>query len=79
MQTRIQNVDDETVNARASAQLRKSFKSSGHAKLKTYIAPQNGTDIPDNDELKLIVLRERNDAFCRNLMENRGGNPAYLS
>lgn len=32
-------------------------------------------DIPDNDELKLIVLRERDDGFCRNLMENRGEIP----
>ena len=75
VQTRMQNVDNEIVNTRASAQLRKSFKSSGHAKLKTYIAPQNGMDIPDNDELKLIVLRKRDDEFCQNLIENRGEIP----
>lgn len=73
VQTRMVNIDDEVVGGRISTQLRKSFKSSGY--LKTYIEPKDGTDIPDTDDLKLIVLSKRDDTFCRNLVENRGAPP----
>lgn len=73
VQTRMDNIDDKVVAGRNSTQLRKSFKSSGY--LKTYIAPKDGTDIRDTDDLKLIVLSKRDDAFCQNLVENRGETP----
>ena len=75
VQTRMENIDDEIVETRVNTQLRSSFKSTSGAQLKTYMPPKNGTDIPDTDELKLIVLSERNDAFCQNLVENRGETP----
>ena len=75
VQTRMENVDDEIVEARANAQLRVSFKSRSSVHLKTYIAPKDGTDIPDTDDLKLIVLSKRDAAFCQNLIENRGETP----
>jgi len=75
VQTRMENVGDEIVEARANAQLRASFKSSSTAHLKTYIAPTEGTDILDTDDLKLIVLSKRDDAFCQKLLENRGETP----
>ena len=73
VQTRIDNIDDEIVGGRTSTQLRKSFKSSGY--FKTYVAPKDGTDIPDTDDVKLIVLPKRDDAFCQSLVENRGETP----
>jgi len=75
VQTRMENVSDEIVEARANAQLQASFKSKSNAHLKTYIAPTEGTDILDTDDLKLIVLSKRDDAFCQKLLENRGETP----
>jgi len=75
VQTRMENVSDEIVEARANTQLQASFKSSSTAHLKTYIAPTEGTDILDTDDLKLIVLSKRDDAFCQKLLENRGETP----
>ena len=75
VQTQIENVDSEIVEGRFSAQLRKSFKTTSHAQLKTVIVPKDGTDIPDDDTLKLIVLDTRDDVFCQNLIEYRGTTP----
>jgi hypothetical protein len=73
VQTRMDNIDEAVVEGRVSTQLRKSFKSSGY--LKTYIAPKDGTDIRDTDDLKLVVLSKRDDTFCQNLVENHGETP----
>ncbi len=75
VQTRMENVDTEIVERRFSAQLRKSFKPTSHARLKTVVVPKDGTDIPDDDNLKLIVLDTRDDVFCHNLIEYRGTIP----
>ena len=75
VQTRMENIDNEIVERRFSAQLRKSFKPTSHARLKTVVVPKDGTDIPDDDNLKLIVLDTRDDVFCQNLIEYRGTTP----
>lgn len=75
VQTRMENVDPEAVEARVNAHLRRSFTSTPKAKLKTYILPTDSTDIPDTDELKLVVLSKQDDTFCQNLIEHRGGTP----
>ena len=73
VRTRMENIDNEVVEARVNAQLRANFKSGAH--LKIYIARKDGTDVPDSDDLKLIVLSKRDEAFCQNLIENHGETP----
>ena len=75
VRTRTENVDPEAVEAHINAQLRRSFKSIPNAKLRTYILPKDSTDIPDTDELKLVVLSKQDDEFCQNLIEYRGETP----
>ena len=75
VRTRTENVDPEAVEARINTQLRRSFKSIPNAKLRTYILPKDSTDIPDTDELKLVVLSKQDDEFCQNLIEYRGETP----
>ena len=75
VQTRMENIADETVKRRAHVQLQKSFTSTPNANLKTYISPTDGTDIPETDALKLVVLAKRDDTFCQNLIEHRGETP----
>ena len=75
VQTRVENVDSKIVEGRFRAQLRKSFKTTPQAHLKTVIIPKDGTDIPEDETLKLIVLDTRNDVFCQNLVGNRGETP----
>ena len=72
VQTRMENVDPEVVKARVAAQLRKSFKAGREARLKVYPLPKDGMAVPDDENLKLIVLDRRDDAFCQDLIENRG-------
>ena len=75
VQIRMENVEDEEVASRAEAQIKKSFTTRSAAKMKTFIAPRNGTDIPETPDLKLIVLPQRDDEFCRNVLEMRGETP----
>lgn len=75
VQIRMENVEDEEVASRAEAQIKKSFTTRSGAKMKTFIAPRKGTDIPETPDLKLIVLPRRDDEFCRNLLEMRGESP----
>ena len=75
VQIRMENVEDEEVASRAEAQIKKSFTTRSAAKMKTFIAPRNGTDIPETPDLKLIVLSQRDDEFCRNVLEMRGETP----
>ena len=75
VQIRMQNIEAERVASRADAQLKRSFTSGTGTRMKTFIAPKNGMDIPDTPELKLIILRQRDDAFCQSLLEARGETP----
>lgn len=72
VQTRMENVDAEVVNARVAAQLRKSFKTAREAHLKIHLLPKDGMAVPEDETLKLIVLDRRDDTFCQDLIENRG-------
>ncbi len=72
VQTRMENVDPEVVKARVAAQLRKSFKAGREARLKIHCLPKDGMAVHDDETLKLIVLDRRDDAFCQDLIENRG-------
>lgn len=75
VQIRMENVEDEEVASRAEAQIKKSFTTSSGTKMKTFISPRNGTDMPETPDLKLIVLPQRDDEFCRNVLELRGETP----
>ena len=72
VQTRMENVDLEVLKARIAAQLRTSFKVGREARLKIHRLPKDGMAVPDDETLKLIVLDRRDDAFCQDLIENRG-------
>ncbi|MCY3548948.1 MAG: DUF499 domain-containing protein [Candidatus Poribacteria bacterium] len=72
VQTRMENVDPEVVKARVAAQLRISFKAGREARLKIHCLPKDSMAVPDDETLKLIVLDRRDDAFCQDLIENRG-------
>ena len=71
VQTRMENVDPEVVKARVAAQLRASFKAGREERLKIYPLPKDGMAVPDDENLKLMVLDRRDDAFCQDLIENR--------
>ena len=75
VQIRMQNIEPVKVASRADAQLKKSFSSRTGARMKMFIALKNGTDIPDTPDLKLIILPQRDDAFCQNVLEMRGETP----
>lgn len=51
------------------------IKDSIGRQIKTYIWPDSNTDVPDNEELKLIILNEPNDIFMEGLIKNKGMSP----
>ncbi len=72
LQIHKENVDAGLVTSRADKELNRCFKATSHTRLKTYIAPKTDREIPDEAAFKLIVLPERDDAFCRKLVEKHG-------
>jgi len=51
------------------------IKDSIGNQMKAYIWPERDTDVPDNEELKLIILREPNEIFMKGLIDNKGMSP----
>jgi len=51
------------------------IKESIGKQIKTYIWPDKDTDVPDNEDLKLVILNEPNDIFMEGLIKNKGMSP----
>ena len=75
VRTRTENIDDEKVSARVQSELQQGFRTASGAKFKVTLTPKESSDIRDTDDLKLIVLSERDDDFCRDLIAHHGENP----
>ena len=66
---KIENIDDKTI-VNAEFEYLKSCIKEG--KLKTYLWPKNSADIPDDPNLKLVILKEDNKSFIKEITENKG-------
>jgi predicted AAA+ superfamily ATPase len=67
----------ENIQEKEMAELEKDLlkKNLAGGKLKTFLWPQENSEIPDNIELKLIVLKKQDDAFMKQVLETKGGTP----
>ena len=70
--TRMENIDDSEINEFEGTLLRKNLSGG---KLKTFIWPRDGSDIPDNADLKLVILKERDDTLIKSTLETKGNTP----
>jgi len=69
---KIENIADKEVMDVEKEYL---IASTREGKFKTYIWPTQSNDILDNPELKLIILREKNDQLMKAVIETKGDSP----
>lgn len=68
---KMENIEDKNI-ADLEFEYLKSYIKEG--KLKTYLWPKDSNDIPDDSNLKLVILKENNKNFIRNIIENKGNS-----
>jgi len=44
-------------------------------KMKTFIWPESDKDIPDNSDIKLVIVDENDEKFLKKIFENKGDSP----
>ena len=70
--TRMENIERPEIRAEEEALLKKRV---GGQRLKVYAWPTSDADIPDTSELKLILLRERDDGLMETILRQKGTIP----
>lgn len=70
--TKMENVSDQEVSDALNALLKQQISG---IRFKVYPWPAKPKDIPDGPELKLAILREKNDSFMRDILEMKGESP----
>lgn len=69
--TKIENIKPELLTDTEKQLLRSQIRRQ-EGKLKVFPWPEKPKDIPDTEELKLIIAPAKNEAFMRNLIETKG-------
>ncbi|HEC33349.1 MAG TPA: ATP-binding protein, partial [Chloroflexi bacterium] len=70
--TRMENIDPKELIAQEEALLKDRIDGR---RLKVFLWPDSDADIPDTPELKLILLRERDDTLMRTILKQKGAVP----
>jgi len=71
---RMENIDEKVVLKEERELLQKSINSK-ESKFKIYIWEENSYNIPDNEDFKLIILKEGNKELMKEIVRNKGGTP----
>ena len=72
--TRMENINERALDGFEKEVLEKNVSVSG-GQLKTCIWPKDGLDIPDDTDLKLVILKERDDSLMKDTLETKGKTP----
>ncbi len=67
--TRMENINERAIDELEETELKKNL--SGR-QLKTFVSPKNGSDVPDNADLKLVILKKRDDTLMKETLETKG-------
>src|SRR2546425_3278295 len=70
--TKMENIKDHNV-IEAEENLLKQQIHGG--KLRVFLWPDKPKDIPDNEELKLVITREKDLTFMKSILESKGDSP----
>ena len=70
--TRMENIEAPQIAAEEEALLKKRV---GGKRLKVFLWPHSDADIPDTPDLKLILLRERDEALMATILKQKGTIP----
>jgi len=68
---KIENIEDEEIKELEFEYLKSCIKEG---KLKTYLWPKQSNDIPDDTNLKLVILERNNKSFIKDVIENKGNS-----
>jgi hypothetical protein len=70
--TKMENVKDKDVSEFERGLLRHHITGG---KIKVFVWPDKPRDIPDSEELKLVVMIDRNEPLMKNIIDSRGESP----
>ena len=69
---RMENINERALDEFEETELKKNLSRGG---LKTFVWSMDGSDIPDDAELKLIILKKRDDLLMKDTLETKGNTP----
>ena len=72
LQTRMENITDSEVNEFEEIALKGALSGN---RLNTYVWQKDGSGIRDDTELKLVILKTRDDALMKDTLEMKGNTP----
>lgn len=67
--TKMENIQEKDLLEKEKEYIKSCIKES---KFKTYLWPEQSNDIPDDTNLKLVILKEDNKKLMKELIENKG-------
>ena len=70
--TRMENINERAINEFEETELKKNLSRGG---LKTFVWPRDGSDIPDDADLKLVILKRRDKTSDKEVLETKGNTP----
>ena len=70
--TRMENINDSEIKEFEETLLRRNLLGRN---FKIFVLPKDGSDIPDNTDLKLIILKERDNLLMKSTLETKGNTP----
>jgi len=70
--TNMENIKEEKVVQTELELLRKSISG---ARLKVFVWEESASNIPDSDDLKLVILKKENQVVINNLLKSKGQTP----
>jgi predicted AAA+ superfamily ATPase len=70
--TKMENIKDSVLVDAERDLLKQEITSS---RLKAYVWPQKPKDVPDNSELKLVVLADKNEETMKEILSTKGETP----
>ena len=70
--TRMENINERAIDGFEEIELKKNLSRGG---LKTFVWSKDGSDIPDDAELKLIICKKRDDTLMKDTLETKGNTP----
>ncbi len=69
---KMENIKEEQIEIMEKEILKNNVKSD---KLKTFIWEENSSNIPDNENMKLIILKNENKDVIKEIIQNKGKTP----
>jgi hypothetical protein len=71
--TTMENVDKNEIVEKEQEYLKECIKAGG--KLKVFLWEENASNIPDSEELKLVILKRDNKELMKTILQNKGQTP----